>query len=128
MILVDTSVWIEYFHLKNQKLYLDLTQRLEEDLLCISVVTRIELLTGISKKHKAKFSNALNVLTTFYPDVKDWMTIELWIEQGREDGFQFQISDLMIASAAQKNNCEIYTLDGDFKRMEKYGWVRLFQS
>ena len=94
MILVDTSVWIEYFHLKNQKLYLDLTQRLEEDQLCISVVTRIELLTGISKKHKAMFSKALNILTTYYPDGKDWITIESWIEQGREDGFQFQISEI----------------------------------
>ena len=127
MILVDTSIWIEYFHLKNQKLNLDLRQRLEEDQLCISVVTRIELLAGISKKQQTKFLNALNVVTTYYPDLKDWKTIESWTEQAKKDGFHFQISDLMIASAAHNNTCEIYTLDSDFKRMEKYGWIRLFQ-
>ena len=127
MILVDTSIWIEYFHLKNQKLYLDLRQRLEEDQLCISVVTRIELLAGISKKQQTKFLNALNVVTTYYPDLKDWRMIESWTEHAKKDGFHFQISDLMIASTAQKNTCEIYTLDSDFKRMEKYGWIRLFQ-
>lgn len=127
MILVDTSIWIEYFNFTNKKIYLDLRQRLEEDQLCISVVTRNELLSGISKKHYGKFSNALNVLTTYFPDLEDWKKIELWTEMAKNDGFHFQISDLIIASSAKKNDCEIYTLDGDFGRMEKYGWIQLFQ-
>ena len=126
MILVDTSIWIDYFNLTNKKLYLELRQMLEEDFICISIVTKLELIAGASKKNQSKFSSALNILITYYPELEDWQLIESWVAEAKKDGFHFQLSDLLIASAAKRNDCKIFTLDSDFKRMEKYNWIQLF--
>ena len=126
MILVDTSIWIDYFNLTNKKLYLELRQMLEEDFICISIVTKLELIAGASKKNHSKFSSALNILITYYPELEDWQLIESWVAEAKKDGFHFQLSDLLIASAAKRNDCKIFTLDSDFKRMEKYNWIQLF--
>jgi predicted nucleic acid-binding protein len=126
VILVDTSIWIDYFNLTNKKLYLELRQMLEEDFICISIVTKLELIAGASKKNHSKFSSALNILITYYPELEDWQLIESWVAEAKKDGFHFQLSDLLIASAAKRNDCKIFTLDSDFKRMEKYNWIQLF--
>ena len=126
MILVDTSIWIDYFNLTNKKLYLELRQMLEEDFICISIVTKLELIAGASKKNHSKFSSALNILITYYPELEDWQLIESWVAEAKKDGFHFQLSDLLIASAAKRNDCKIFTLDSDFKRMERYNWIQLF--
>ena len=126
MILVDTSIWIDYFNLTNKKLYLELRQMLEEDVICISIVTKLELIAGASKKNHSKFSSALNILITYYPELEDWQLIESWVAEAKKDGFHFQLSDLLIASAAKRNDCKIFTLDSDFKRMERYNWIQLF--
>jgi len=73
VILVDTSIWIDYFNLTNKKLYLELRQMLEEDFICISIVTKLELIAGASKKNHSKFSSALNILITYYPELEDWI-------------------------------------------------------
>jgi predicted nucleic acid-binding protein len=126
VILVDTSIWIDYFNLTNKKLYLELRQMLEEDFICISIVTKLELIAGASKKNHSKFSSALNILITYYPELEDWQLIESWVAEAKKDGFHFQLSDLLIASAAKRNDCKIFTLDSDFKRMERYNWIQLF--
>jgi predicted nucleic acid-binding protein len=126
VILVDTSIWIDYFNLTNKKLYLELRQMLEEDVICISIVTKLELIAGASKKNHSKFSSALNILITYYPELEDWQLIESWVAEAKKDGFHFQLSDLLIASAAKRNDCKIFTLDSDFKRMERYNWIQLF--
>lgn len=99
---------------------------LEEDVICISIVTKLELIAGASKKNHSKFSSALNILITYYPELEDWQLIESWVAEAKKDGFHFQLSDLLIASAAKRNDCKIFTLDSDFKRMERYNWIQLF--
>lgn len=125
MILVDTSVFIEYFHHSNSSLYLKLREWIEGDMVAISIVTRLELLAGVSKKDHKKFSSSLNILKTYYPKQDDWNLIESWVGQAKKDGNHFQISDLMIACSANRNKCKLYTFDSDFKRMQKYKWVEL---
>ena len=43
-----------------------------------------------------------------------------------QNGHRFSVTDLLIASIAFENKSTLWTLDSDYKRMEKLGFVNLF--
>lgn len=124
MILVDTSIWIEYLQLDSKKHYKKLSSWIENDIVVISIVTKIELLAGASKRDKTKLKNHIDILQCIYPSKEDWDTIEIWSRKASESGEHFQISDLIIAQTAHKLSAPLFSRDSDFKRMEKFGWIQ----
>lgn len=50
--------------------------------------------------------------------------IEHWVEAGIARGQRFGVADLLIASIVAENQAEIWSLDDDFQRMARLGFIR----
>ena len=115
-VLVDTSVWIEYFRTGNYSEKVDFL--IDENLLVINDLILAELIPFLRIRNQRK------IITLLYNINK----LELSINWDQIIEFQFKclknglngigIPDLIIAQNAKQNHCEIYSLDIHFKLMK----------
>ena len=126
-VLVDTSVWIEFF--RKHEPYHSVVTRLidEEQVVCCGIILA-ELMQG------AKSDKVLTVLAdflqvfTFIPE-----TAELWVAAGklsfqlRRKGITIGLSDCYIAVAAASARHQVATLDSHFEALCKPAKISLYQ-
>jgi predicted nucleic acid-binding protein len=115
-VLVDTSIWIEYFRTGNNSEKLDYL--IDENLIVINDLILAELVPSLRVRNQRKIIKLLN----------DINKLELSINWDQLIEFQFKclknglngigIPDLIIAQNAKQNHCEIYSLDSHFKLMK----------
>ena len=111
MILVDTSVLIDYFRSKD----VELLRRLREQDAAICGATRAEILCGARDElHRDRLLDALDALNQVsIPD-------SLWDEIGgvlallRRSGITVPFADVVIATAAISSGLELWTRDKQF--------------
>ena len=117
-VLVDTSIWVEYFNKPDSE-----AGQLVEDLLRDQrVVGAGTVLTELLQGAKAKkeFDSILQGMLAL-PFLET--TLDTWIEAGRisyelrKKGVTVPTTDVVIASLAQENNCMIFTLDHHFNQI-----------
>ena len=125
MILVDTSVWIQFFRGKDKNLAGELESLLESDTVILAAPVRIEILSGCSKTNLLQLRRLLSALPLFFPGIATWQRMDVWIEQAVSAGQQFGVGDLLIASIAVDQKSLVWSLDSDFIRMKELGWVNL---
>lgn len=124
-VLVDTSVWIEFFR-KHEPYHGIVTQLMdEEQVICCGVILA-ELMQGAgSDKELAVLENFLQVFT-FIPEPP-----ELWAAAGklagklRRKGLTIGLSDCFIAVAAASSRVQVATLDGHFDALCKPAGITL---
>jgi predicted nucleic acid-binding protein len=124
LIAVDTSVWIDFFRGKTptaDKL-LDL---LDKDQVALPVPVRIEILSGARQTEHARLRRVLSALPLLLPDDSTWAAMERWAIAGAAAGQRFGVGDLLVAAIASQNDCAIWSLDDDFVRMSRLGFVSL---
>jgi len=122
-VIVDTSVWIEYFRGGNDFEILDFL--IDENLVVINDLILAELIPFLKIRNQRKVINLLNNINK----------IEMHIEWGQLIEFQYKclksglngvgIPDLIIAQNAKQNHCEIYSLDNHFKLMKDIVKIKL---
>ena len=122
-VLVDTSVWIEYFRsgINSEKLEF----LIDENLVVINDLILAELVPFLRIRNQRKIVKLLH----------DIYKLELSINWDQIIEFQFKclknglngigIPDLIVAQNAKQNNCEIYSLDSHFKLMKDVLKIRL---
>jgi len=125
MIFIDTSVWIEYFKAKESPVQRVLHELLDQDQVALPSLVWLEILSGARKSEMAKLKRVLSALPRFYPDEATWKKVEEWIEVGLNNGQRFGVADLLIAAIATEHKAKLWTLDSDFKRMAKLGFLEL---
>lgn len=126
MILADTSVWIEALR-NSQSIQAEaLRVLMDEDQLALAVPIRIEILSGASSRDLPRLQRSLSALPIWFPDSSTWDLMETWVEQAVPRGQRFGLGDLLIGAIAAENDGRIWSLDGDFQRMSRLGFVRLF--
>jgi len=125
MILVDTSVWIAYFRLSEGLLTTHLQKLLDEDQVALAVPVKMEILCGSPAREWARLRRVLGALPLFFPSDSTWTRMEDWIRKAISAGERFGMGDLLIASLAAERDAALWSLDGDFARMYKLGFVRL---
>jgi len=111
-VLVDTSIWIEYFRSGNNSERLDFL--IDENLLVINDLILAELIPSL------KVRNQRTIIKLLYNINK----LKLSINWGQLIEFQFKClknglngiatPDLIVAQNAKQNRCEIYSLDNHF--------------
>jgi predicted nucleic acid-binding protein len=126
MIVIDTSVWIEYFRNKHSPIVSQLNDVLDLDKAAITCMTWIEILSGAKRTEIGQLRRVLSALPKYLPADQTWGRIEDWISIGLEKGHRFGAADLLIASIAVENKATLWSLDSDFKRMEKLGFIELY--
>ena len=115
-VLVDTSIWIEYFRSGNNSEKLDFL--IAENLIFINDLILAELVPFLKARNQRKILNLLYHIKK----------LELSINWDQIIAFQFKclknglngigIPDLIVAQNAKQNRCEIYSLDSHFILMK----------
>lgn len=124
MIAVDTSVWIDFFR-GRQPIAERVLAGLDRDELAIPIPVRIEILSGARRTERPRLARLLAALPVLSPSDQTWRRMENWVVAGAAAGHRFGVADLLVAAIAAENDCEIWSLDGDFSRLARLGLVRL---
>lgn len=122
MIVVDTSVWIDFFR-GRQPVAEKLTALLEQDEVALPIPVRIEILSGAKRAERPRLGRLLSALPVLYPTDASWQRVEAWVTTGAARGHRFGFADLLIAAIAADNGCNLWSLDSDFSRMARIGLV-----
>lgn len=126
MIFVDTTVWIEFFR-GNSVFVKGLSEKLDTEDVALTTPVLLELLSGARKAELAPLKRVLSALPQFMPTKEEWELCEKWISQSRQAGYSFGVLDLLIAAITRQNNGVLWSLDKDFRFMDKLGFVELFR-
>jgi len=116
-ILVDTTIWIEFFRAKS-KIGDRLEMLLTENAVWTCGVVMFEVLQGI--KSEGEKNKILGILASL-PYVE--MTQKLWQSAAelsilvKKSGMNVPLSDIFIAAIATENDLSIYTLDKHFSQI-----------
>lgn len=124
MIAVDTSVWIDFFR-GREPVASALIALLDRDEVALPAPVRIELLSGVRAVEQARLSRLLSALPVMSPSPVVWARIETWVVAATAAGHRFGLGDLLIAAIASEQAIPVWSLDSDFARMEKLGFVKL---
>ena len=117
-VLVDTSIWIEYFNKPESNAGKSLENLLKKGKVYITGIILTELLQGA--KIEREFESILESMLAL-PFLQT--TLNTWIQSGRisfalrKKGITIPITDLVIASLSLENNCKIFTLDLHFNKI-----------
>ena len=114
-VLVDTSVWIEYFRTGKNAEKLDLL--IDENIIVINDLILAELIPPLRARNQ---KDVIKLLSSIHK-------LDLIIDWNQIIEFQFKclknglngigIPDLIIAQNAKQNHCSIYTNDKHFQLM-----------
>jgi len=116
MILVDTSVWIEFFRGNNE--VSDLSALIENNTLCINDLILAELIPAIHKRKEYKLRELLNYLTKVPLNI-DWNSIVDMQTLNLKNGInKVGIPDLIIAQNTLQHQLKLYSLDSHFVLMQ----------
>lgn len=115
-VIVDTSVWIDYFSSGNNSAKLDFL--IDEELIVINDLILAELVPFL------KVQNQRNIIKLLFYIKK----LDLTLNWDQIIEFQFNclknglngigIPDLIVAQNAKQNHCDIYSFDNHFRLMK----------
>ncbi|WP_243373995.1 PIN domain-containing protein [Geotalea sp. SG265] len=125
-VLVDTSVWIEFFR-RHEPCFSLVTRLIDEEQVCCTGIILAELMQG------AKSDKELAVLADF-PQVFEFISedTELWAAAGRlsfklrRSGQTIGLADCFIATAAAQAGVPLATLDAHFEKVKKAAKISLY--
>ena len=117
-ILVDSSVWIEYFRGRKEAAVLD--ELIDRNQLCINNLILSELIPFLRIKKENTLIKILMAIKNIAIKI-DWAEIIDFQEINLRNGFNnIGIPDLIIVQNVRDNNLLLYSLDKHFELMNKY--------
>lgn len=116
-ILVDTSIWIDYFK-SNPDVVDFMEKHMLENNVCIVGIIASELIQGIkSEKEREIIRSNLDAINYIDMKFKDWIKTGDLSCSLRKSGLTIPLTDIAIAAAAIKNDLLIVTRDNHFKQI-----------
>ena len=117
-VLVDSSVWIEYFRGSKNDARLDFL--IEENLVVVNDLILAELIPALHLRRQRKLISLMREIVC-PPLHLDWDDlIQMQIACLRHGINKVSIPDLMIAQHAIQNHLELYTCDKHFQRIAQH--------
>ncbi len=124
---IDSSVWIETFRSPKGPIAQHLSDLLDDDDVVLTSPVKAELLLGCIQSWKSRLEVLLSSVHYLSCTEPEWQKVFAWAKQSRSDGLTFALGDLLIAATAGSADLPLWTLDTDFERMEKLGWIKLYK-
>jgi len=116
-VLVDTSVWIEYFRIGKITDRLDIL--INENLVATNELILAELIPFLKIRNQRRIIRLLQSLYKLELNI-NWTQIADYQYQCLKNGINgVGIPDLIIAQNAKQNRSEIYSLDRHFNLLQK---------
>ena len=123
-VLVDTSVWVDYFRDANSSA--DLDDLISENLIVTNDIILAELIPFLKVKKQLPVVKLLNEVNRLPMQINWKEIIEFQVRCMKAGSNGVGIPDLIIAQNAKSNNCEIYSLDKHFQLLNQVIKVKLF--
>ena len=125
MVLVDTSVWIEFFDRNNPSVRGDLEALLRQGEVATAGMVLAELRRGCRSTSQVRgLLQAMEPLSYFETDRDTWLRAGEIVAECSARGFQVSIADSLLAALAIREVASVFTLDRDFERIPR---LRLFR-
>jgi predicted nucleic acid-binding protein len=122
-VLVDTSIWIDYFRGGDNASDLDFL--IDEDLVVTNKIILAELLPFLEIKKQTKVIKLLLEIKPLPLDIHWDEIIESQVKCLKAGANGIGIPDLIIAQNAKQNNCNVYSLDKHFRLLKQVLKVKL---
>jgi predicted nucleic acid-binding protein len=117
-ILVDSSVWIEYFRGKKEAAVLD--ELIDRNQLCVNNLILSELIPFLKIKKEHSLIKILMAIKNMAIKI-DWEEIIDFQEINLKNGLnKIGIADLIIVQNVRDNDLHLYSLDKHFELMSKH--------
>ncbi len=124
-VLVDTSVFVEFFRGRAATRFEDLVKH---NLVFLSDFVRLELISGVRRHEIPRLSRVLGGLRQVPLDPEIVPEAETMLDRIRPRGMTVGIVDLLIAAQARRLACPVMSLDRVFRALALRGLVRLHQD
>lgn len=124
IVLVDTSIWIDYFRAgDNSK---DLDYLIDENIIVINDIILAELVPYLKVKKQSKVIKLLHEISRV-PLIIGWgEIIEFQVKCLKYGANGVGIPDLIIAQNAKQNGCKVYSLDKHFRLLNEILEMKLY--
>jgi len=123
-VLVDTSVWIDYFRGGDSSQ--DLDTLIDENLVVTNDLILTELIPSLKIKKQNTVIKLLREVNRIPLQIGWDELIKIRIKCLKSGVNGVGISDLIIAQNARMNNCQIYSLDKHFRFLNQSMRVKLY--
>jgi predicted nucleic acid-binding protein len=127
VIVVDTSVWVNALRSATSSEAEIVGQLLDADEVALAVPVKVEILSGASKADRPRLRRALSALPVLYPSDETWRLIDAWIDTAGASGERFGLGDYLIAALARESGSLVWSLDADFQRMARLGFIDQYE-
>jgi predicted nucleic acid-binding protein len=118
VVLVDTSVWIEYIDRVNPLVVGEMDMLLRAGEVATAGLVLAELRRGCRTRDQAKrMLGRLQGLPYLEVDRDNWLAAGQMAAEAAARGYKVEIADCLLAALALRDNCPILTLDQDFQRI-----------
>ena len=115
-VLVDSSVWIDYFRSGEKSGILD--HFIDENILVVNDLILAELIPFLRVKQKHRIITLLEAINKLELNI-NWLQLNEYQYRCLKNGINgVGIPDLIIAQNAGQNDCAVYTFDKHFKMMK----------
>jgi hypothetical protein len=114
-IMVDTSVWIDFFKSGKSSASKLLVKKLEEDKVCICGIIELELIQGLKENEKIEVMNCLEILEYIELTKEYYRSAGRTISDLRKKGITVAPADALIATLCIRNNLTLLSFDKDYK-------------
>lgn len=116
-VLVDTSIWIDYFRGGDNSKDLDFL--IDENLIVTNDIFLAELIPYLKIKKQVEVIELLHEINKVPLSIHWGEIIEYQVKCLKGGANGVGIPDLIIAQNAKQNNCKVYSLDKHFRLLYK---------
>jgi predicted nucleic acid-binding protein len=115
-VLIDTCAWIDFFKSQTGSLGNRVAELIEANQAAITGVVIAELLQGIKQENEDKrLQMLLKSIHYLRTEDSDWLNAGQLARQLRLKGLTLPLTDVLIATIAQRHGVSVLTLDKHFQ-------------
>ena len=118
LVLVDTSVWIEYFQRKNALIEKEVDGLLRSEEVATAGLVLAELRQGCRAPNQVRLMlDAMEPLLYLESDRTSWLKAGEIAAEANARGYKMEVGDCLLAAVVLREGCSLFTLDRDFSRV-----------
>jgi predicted nucleic acid-binding protein len=118
VVLVDTSVWIEYLQRANPAIEREMDDLLLAGEVATTGLVLAELRRGCRTPGQTRVMlQAMDPLTYLEPSRKAWLQAGELAMEGAGRGHMLEFGDCLLAAISVEEECALFSLDQDFRRI-----------